>query len=293
MTGTVPVFNNYAIFKRKKDEGRSDARQGSGCKGPFVFALSLLLSLFAGTVPAQDSTEGDMGSLVIDDRFELPVRPLRHYPHAVTMWWVLFNNPEACMANPEGEEKCGEVDLFGQDYLDSVAAGNPDPSLIVVNSLAGVGVIYATGGVSDPRNARIRLAAAIYRSPDRFLDLGGSQSVDPLMTGTGFVNPDAEIHLVIRDHGRRRRDGFVAQISNFLEPYCSDPLLGYEGGSNICSDIQVAVFAPGESGTDAVFRIADGRQLFYAAAHLYRQGDMVQAIVDTRVPDRRNRFSIQ
>ncbi|MEM1188826.1 MAG: hypothetical protein AAF933_06440 [Pseudomonadota bacterium] len=234
-----------------------------------------------------------MGSLVIDDRFQLPVRTLRHHSHAVTMWWVLFNDPDACMANPGGEEQCGEVDLFGQAYLDSVAAGNPDPSLIVVNSMAGVGVIYATGGVSDPRNARVRLAAAIYRSPDQFLDMTGTQSVDPLMTGTGLVNPDAEIHLVIRDHGRRRRDGFVAQISNFLEPYCSDPLLGHEGGSNICSDIQAAVFAPGESGTDAVIRIADGQQLFYANAYLYRQGDMVQAVVDTRVPDRRNRFSIQ
>lgn len=257
-----------------------------------ALAISLL-ALVAGSVFAQSEMEGNVGSLVIDERNRLPVRPLRHYSHAATMWWVIFNNPEACMANPTGVEKCGEVDLFGQAYLDSVVAGSPDPALIVVNTMAGVGVIYATGGVSDPRNARIRLAAAIYRSPDEFLDVSGEQVLDPLATGTGFVNTNAEIHLVVRDHGRTRRDGYVTQISNFLEPYCSDPSLGFEGGLNTCVDIQAAVYAPGEAGTDAVIRLSDGQQLFFSSAHLYRQGDVVQAVIDTRIPDRRNQVFIQ
>ncbi|MEO1082259.1 MAG: hypothetical protein AAFY29_22060 [Pseudomonadota bacterium] len=234
-----------------------------------------------------------MESLVIDERLQLPVKPLRHFSHAATMWWVIFNRPEACLANPGGVEKCGATDVFGQPYLDSVAAGVPDPSLIVVNTSAEVGVIYATGGVTDPRNARIRLAAAIYRSPNEVLSFDGQQDLDPMRTGTGLINVDAEVHLVVRDHGRMRRDGLVTQIGNFLEPYCSDPLLGHEGGRNRCADIQAAVFAQGETGLDAVLRLADGLPLSYSTAHLYRQGDVIQAIIDTRIPDRRNQFFIQ
>lgn len=258
-------------------------------KSIVIVALVLLLVGIQLDALAQSADGMDFEPEAFNEQSGLPTGILRHHPHAVTMWWVIFNNPGACLANPGGVEKCGAVDLFGQDYLDSVAAGNPDAGLIMVNTPAGVSVIYATGGVTDARNGRILLAASIYRSPQEFLMLDGAQIVDPLATGLGLINMAAEIHLVVRDHGRARREGFVTQVSNFLEPFCSDPLLGYEGGRNLCVDVQAAVYAPDEDGLDEVVDLSNGRALSFAQAHLFRQGDVVQAILKTHILDRRGR----
>ncbi|MEM8659722.1 MAG: hypothetical protein AAGF35_02445 [Pseudomonadota bacterium] len=258
-------------------------------KNLVIVALVLLLIGMQIDAFAQSADEMGFDPAQFSEQSGLPIGILRHHPHAVTMWWVIFNNPGACLANPAGVEKCGAVDLFGQDYLDSVAAGNPDPGLIMVNTPAGVSVIYATGGVTDPRNGRILLAASIYSSPQALLMLDGAQIVDPLATGLGLINMAAEIHLVVRDHGRARREGFVTQVSNFLEPFCSDPLLGYEGGSNLCVDVQAAVYAPEEDGLDEVVDLSNGQPLSFGQAYLFRQGDVVQAILKTHILDRRGR----
>ena len=211
---------------------------------------------------------------------------LRHQSHALTLWWVIFNNPDACLGNPGAAEQCGPVDVFGQDFLDSVAEGAPNPGLLAPNLASEIAVVYATGGATDPRTGRILMAASIYRT-DTEQDLGGSQVVDPMGLGKTLTSRDAEIHLVVRDHGRVDQDGLIAQISNFLEPYCSDPVLLFEGGDNTCRDIQFAIFAPGETGQDSVHRMHNGSTMYRSAAYLFRQGDVVQAIVDTKVRDRR------
>ena len=205
-------------------------------------------------------------------------------PRAVTLWWVIFNNPNACTANPGGEEQCGSADVFGQPFLDSVAIGSPDPSLISPNTNAGLAVLYATGGVTD-RNGRVDLIASIYRTPDSGLNLTGPSVSDPMGLGVGFENPEAEVHLVVRDHGRRSREGRLLQVTNFLEPYCSDPNLMFFSGPNTCADIQFAVFGPSEAGEDAVFAFGPTpKQVRRASATLIRNGDLIQAVVRTRVP---------
>jgi len=208
----------------------------------------------------------------------------RYGPRAVTLWWVIFNNPDACTANPGAAEQCGAVDIFGAPYLDSVANGSPDPSLIAPNHESGVAVVYATGAKTSYWG-KVRLTASIYRSEaGGGLDLSGPNSVDPLGLGRAFENVDAEVHLVVRDHGRRVRGGLLTQITNFLEPYCSDPNLLYFSGDNICADVQFAVFAPGESGKDAVYAFGNPpSKQRRASAHLFRQGDMLQAVIETRV----------
>ena len=214
--------------------------------------------------------------------------PLRHVPHAATLWWVIFNNPDACITNPGAAEQCGPADVVGVDFLASIAAGDPNPALISPNVAAGVAQIYAAGAVSDPRNGRIRFATSIYRSPAAEpLAMSGPQSIDTLGLQRAFDNPDAEIHLVVRDHGRVDRDNLVAQLTNFIEPSCSDPNLLFEAGPRLCKDLHAAVFAPGETGQDAMFRLADGQLLSNAKAFLFRQGDVVQTVIETRIPDRR------
>jgi hypothetical protein len=204
---------------------------------------------------------------------------------AVTLWWVIFNNPENCKANPGALEQCGGVDVFGQDFLESVAAGTPDPGLIAPNADAGLAVLYATGATTNA-NGRIRLAASIYRSPEGALDFTGPSLVDPMGLGRALENADAEIHLIVRTHGTSVRGGMISQITGFLDPYCSDPTLLYFAGTNTCADVQFSVFGPGESGEDTIYAFGETpTEVRNGRAFLIRNTDMVQAVIETRVRD--------
>ncbi len=121
-------------------------------------------------------------------------------PQTATLWFVIFNEPNECVANPGAPEQCGGVDVFGQPYLDSVANGAPDPSLIDPNDAAGVAVIHGTGAATT-RRGLLRLVSTIYRSEaGTVLDLQGPSLIDPLGLGRAFENRDAEVHLVVRSH---------------------------------------------------------------------------------------------
>ncbi|MFT4937333.1 MAG: hypothetical protein ACI88A_000347 [Paraglaciecola sp.] len=228
---------------------------------PIVFVSA---SLFSSTAMANGSPQG----------------------HAVTLWWLFYNNPDACISDPHGgSERCGIQDVFGQAFLDSEAAGTPDPSLISPNIAAGLGVVYATGGVTD-RRGRITLSASAYLS-NGMLSLSpdeGDTMVDPMGLGTAFENTGAEVHLVVRDHGPVIAGQVVTQISNFLEPNCSDPRYLFEAGPNLCQDVQFAVFGPDEEGTDSVFAFDHDNTVRGAQVNLQRNGDMVQAIIETIIP---------
>ena len=205
-------------------------------------------------------------------------------PQAVTLWWVIFNEPGACTFNPGGLEQCGSVDVFGQAFLDSVANGSPDPALISPNVEAGLAVIHGTGAVTSPRG-NVRLVATLYRS-EPTLELAGPALIDPMGLGRAFDNRDAEVHLIVRTHGDVERGDAIAQVANFLDPYCSDPNLGYFAGDNLCADVQFAVFGAAESGEDSVYAFADpASPLNGARAVLTRNGDAIQAVIETRVSE--------
>ncbi len=208
------------------------------------------------------------------------------FSRAISVWWLIFNNPDACTENPGAAEQCGPNDVFGPAYVESLENGTPDPELIAPNLAAEIGVVFATGGATNVRGM-IRLVGAIYRSPaGGGLDLGSGNIVDPMGLGRGYENPDAEVHLVVRDHGKAHpeRSELWVQILNFLEPYCSDPNLDYYSGPNLCRDAQFAQFAPGETGVDGVFEFHDpSHAVLGARAVLERNGDMMQFVIETRV----------
>ncbi|MEO0972337.1 MAG: hypothetical protein AAFX85_04520 [Pseudomonadota bacterium] len=204
-------------------------------------------------------------------------------PQAVTLWWVIFNNPDACDFAPGAPEQCGAADLFGQEYLDSVANGTPDPALISPNVEAGIGVVHGTGGVTSARG-NLRLVSTLYRSPE-MLDLNGPTLIDPMGFGRAYDTPGAEIHFVVRTHGDVERGDVFAQVANFLDPYCSDPNLGYFAGDNLCADVQFAVFGANESGEDVVLPFADpANPVAGARATMMRTDDALQVVLETRVP---------
>ena len=203
-------------------------------------------------------------------------------PNAVTLWWVIFNAPEQCHGSPDPAANCTSLDVFGPAFLESMQNGAPDPSLIVPNLAAKPAMIYATGGTTDWLG-RIRLTASIFLSPaDAPLALPAG--VDPMGFGRAYENPAAEIHLIARDHGRAIWSDLEPQITNLLDPYCSDPNLLYFAGPNTCADKHFAVFGPGESGTDKVYAFTDPtRPLRGDLATLRRDGDVVRAIFETRL----------
>lgn len=204
--------------------------------------------------------------------------------HAVTAWWVIFNDPANCYGSDHPTANCTAKDVFGAPFLASVDKGTPNPALIAPNEHAGVAVLYATGGSTGP-NGKLELAAALYRStPGTQLAL--PPGADPMGFGRGLESSQAEIHLVIRDHGAVSSRGFISQITNFLDPYCSDPNLLYIAGPNLCVDRQFAVFAPGESGSQPIQSFDNPAvPVVGAKAHLSRSGDVVRAVVRTRLTE--------
>jgi hypothetical protein len=111
---------------------------------------------------------------------------------AVTVWWVIFNNPEACTGG-EGGLRCGPPDLH--------------------NGAAEASVLYAAGHVIGT---------------DGTASWGGhlntNDTTDALF-GPGLTNPTtADIHFVIHDHGPADPSLMPAEIHSFnvCNPTCTD-----------------------------------------------------------------------
>ena len=131
---------------------------------------------------------------------------------AVTVWWVVFNNPEACEAHPE---PCGMDDMG----VEEVAAE----------------VTYAAGTVIDDAGNGTFVG---------YHPLGNSEQE---WFGNGLTNPlGAEVHLVIRTHGPVIEDRVAEMIGTFRGG-CHNveedhPAYGDgETGPNECHDLQFAI----------------------------------------------------
>ena len=143
-------------------------------------------------------------------------------PGAYTLWWVVWNNPEAC-----GADGCTDAD-FGTLGLD-------------------VDIGYATGHVVG-NGGQLTLVAHLAE--------GGSLSGFPtefgVASGSGLLDAlDAEIHIVIRYHGPKV-PGLVGEMTHTFAAGCGysvfggaivSPDYGTEG-SNTCKEPFFAIFPP-------------------------------------------------
>ena len=143
---------------------------------------------------------------------------------ALTLWWVVFNDPSGCT------EPCGEDDIFVNGdptqgvNLDGVAAAD-----IVVG--------YAAGAVAN-RNGEAAFTAR--------LDEDGS--VGEVLFGTEPTLKDAmsaEIHLVARSHGPgvatlidEQTGSYAGGCVEFLHPPTIPSAVGE------CADVQFAIHLP-------------------------------------------------
>ncbi|CAB9504927.1 expressed unknown protein [Seminavis robusta] len=107
----------------------------------------------------------------------------------------------------------------------------------------------ATGGVTD-EHGNIRLVASNYASnSSRAIDI--DPSIDPLRLQTGLANAqEAEVGVVVKTHGDYV--GGIVQLTELFDPYCDDPVIGWEGPRNdadrLCVEVQNVQFAAGKAG---------------------------------------------
>ena len=127
---------------------------------------------------------------------------------AYTMWWIVFNNPAACLGT------CGSDD-FGNEIVEA-------------------GAFYAAGfvtGTDGSANISARLDAGDL--PD---------GLDSLLATRQGLNPgnghDAEIHLVMRTHGRTVVGAVGEQVGTFGGE--CEPMPGFDG----CQNQRAIIFLP-------------------------------------------------
>jgi hypothetical protein len=113
---------------------------------------------------------------------------------AVTIWWMVFNHPEACTSGAtSGGPRCGMADM-----------GNP---------AADLSVLYAAGHVIDDSGVA---------------DFGGKLAIDDAdgaIMGSGLHDPaGADVTLVVHDHGPAKPGQVDEQIHTFdaCNPDCTD-----------------------------------------------------------------------
>lgn len=145
--------------------------------------------------------------------------------HAVTAWFVVFNNPENCS---DGE--CGENDIFNFDSAgDFVLNADGSPPM----NMAGIGAANIS----------------VHRADGLIIDVDGSAQfmgslvvgdVSEVVFGGGLVDAHvAEVHIVLRDHGAAIPSS-NNEMTNSLNGGCSGTW-----PNEPCTDLQFAVFKHG------------------------------------------------
>lgn len=130
---------------------------------------------------------------------------------AYTVWWVVFNRPEACTTHRSGPVRCGEKDLLERPETEASA-------------LFAAGNVVAGGGAAS-------FGAYLAKG-----DTAGCQQELPC--GEGLTNPGgAEIHLVVRSHGPTHPDVVEEQTTTF-----NGGCRPGEPNEGQCRNIQAAAF---------------------------------------------------
>lgn len=134
---------------------------------------------------------------------------------AVTNWFVVFNNPEACIVPGE----CSDADLVA--FVGSLDPENPDAA----QNPVGIDVLFATGHVVNGNRTSFAAHLAV---GDTSGSLFGPFSV-------GLQDPfKAEVHSIVRTHGPAIPGIVNAQIRTVeggCDPDTDEP----------CEDVQAAV----------------------------------------------------
>jgi len=162
-----------------------------------------------------------------DDDVSMTFRAYETEPRETfTIWWVVFNNPDACIG------PCGDDDIF----IDGDSAGGLNEAQI---EAADIVVAYATGKVATPRGRATFTAA---------LDENEAPGTREIIVGDDVTLKDAsvaEIHLVARSHGpviAGKVDEQIGSYAGGCEVFLDPPDTATEPGE--CADEFFAVHQP-------------------------------------------------
>ncbi|ANM30746.1 hypothetical protein ABI59_15915 [Acidobacteria bacterium Mor1] len=169
---------------------------------------------------------------------------------AYTLWAVIFNAPDKC-----SDGVCNEDDVF-------------------VNPVAPETAVVYLSGLRVPASGVISLGGSYA--------VGQTYGALPFPATTIYDTETAEIHLVLRSHGKFLPAVADAQITTFGEGCVTQE----------CQDMQFAVFQPGlqdENGEQqsAVLRFADFGAVPLAWATLYREEEGFRVAIHTDLSGRR------
>jgi len=170
-------------------------------------------------VPAAGDTVGWARLHRSSDGARLSLKTSELHPGAAySIWWIIFNNPNAC-----GDDGCSDMD-FGTAEVEA-------------------SVLNATGRVADDKG---KAAFSAFLPTGSILTNPTNNNVRHAF-GPGLQNPStAEIHIVVRCHGEA--SGNPEQISTLFADCVADGSTKnpVEGDPNIagpvCFDAQAAVF---------------------------------------------------
>lgn len=146
--------------------------------------------------------------------------------HTYTLWWVIFNYPDACSGS------CGEDDLF----VDGDPLLGPDFDQIAA---VGASVVFGAGHVVGNNGT------ATFATHLRAGQVKGDREVvlAPLEGPAGLLEPStAEVHAVVRSHGPPIIGHVDEQISSFGGG-CTPETGGDLPEGNDCMSPQFAVLS--------------------------------------------------
>ncbi len=143
---------------------------------------------------------------------------------AITVWWVVFNEPQNC-----SDQKCGENDIFnlGADEKPILNSDGSDPMNMAAIDAAKISILRADGHVID-KSGDARYAAGLVKG-----------DTSEAIIGPGLLDPIfAEIHLVLRSHGPAQA-GKLDDMLYSINGGCSDKF-----PNPPCVDLQYVMFMP-------------------------------------------------
>jgi len=140
-----------------------------------------------------------------------------------TLWWIVFNNPEAC------SEDCGENDIFDLANEFGGACDGLNCDGVVA---AGIAIGNATGNVAKS-DGTLEFGA---RMP-----MGSNADGHQVLFGAGFgpimltSSPhDAEVHVIVQSHGQARGNKQLMQQLSLVDSNCTPR----------CADLQATIHKP-------------------------------------------------
>lgn len=124
---------------------------------------------------------------------------------AVTLWWVVFNDPSSC-----SDGVCGEDD-FADVSVAQISVGNATGGIVKADGTMEMGAVLREGA-GEPSGHQVLFAA----------------------TQSGYFLDDAalaEIHFVVQIHGQARGGKKMLEQITYFEANCTPS----------CADVQFAV----------------------------------------------------